>query len=262
MERGAMMTSDIKAIAAQLGKATRTRNGWSCLCPAHDDHRPSFSLSLGGNGKLLAHCYVGCSFADILSALRKRGLLEKGEFIQRNEPYPSLPLSGLDKRALQIWRETLPAEGSPVQAYLRNRGYQGTIPPTLRFHSHLFHNSGTYYPAMVAAVTLWPHKTVSGIHRTYLMEDGSGKASISPNKMMLGSIKRGAVRLSPLGTKLILTEGIETALSCLYATNIATWSCLSASGLVDVVVPPPESTQDIIICADGDAAGEKAAQQF
>ena len=115
---------------------------------------------------------------------------------------------------------------------------------------------------MVAAVTLWPSKTVVGVHRTYLTADGTDKATLSPNKMMLGLIKGGAVRLSPIGTKLILAEGIETALSCLYATNIPTWSCLSASGIIDIVVPPLEVIQEIIICADGDGAGQKAADKL
>jgi hypothetical protein len=58
-------------------------------------------------------------------------------------------------------------------------------------------------------------------------------------------------RLAPIGEKLLLAEGIETALSCLYATNIPTWSCLSSSGMVDVVVPPLEITQEIMGMAQG-----------
>jgi hypothetical protein len=57
-----MMSPPIDLIANQLGKATRVGNGWSCLCPAHDDHNPSLSLSLSEDGTLLAHCYAGCSF--------------------------------------------------------------------------------------------------------------------------------------------------------------------------------------------------------
>lgn len=251
-----MMSPDIKVIANQLGKATRTRSGRSCLCPAHDDHHPSLSLSLSESGKLLACCYVGCSFLDILSALRSRGVLENQNY---QCTQPTSPKAS-DEMALRIWSDSVCAEGTPVETYLRSRGYLGTLPPTLRFHPKLFNASRTYHPAMIAAVALWPSKTISGVHRTYLMEDGSDKASLSPNKMMLGPIKGGAVRLSPLGTKLILAEGIETALSCLYATNLPTWSCLSASGMVDVVLPPLEVTQEIIICADGDDTGGKAAQ--
>lgn len=259
-----MMSPPIDLIANQLGKATRIRSGWSCLCPAHDDHNPSLSLSLSEDGTLLAHCYAGCSFPDIISVLRKKGMLEKSDLLQRRDilskalQLPQKP----NKMALRVWQESVRAEGTCVETYLRLRGIQGAIPPTLRFHPRLFHNSRTYHPAMVAAVTLWPSKTVAGVHRTYLTADGTDKANLSPNKMMLGLIKGGAVRLSSPGPKLILAEGIETALSCFYATNIPTWSCLSTSGMIDIVVPSLEITQEIIVCADGDGAGQKAADKL
>ena len=254
-----MMSPPIDWIANQLGKATRTRGGWSCLCPAHDDHKPSLSLSLNEEGTLLAHCYAGCSFPDILSALRSRGLLEMSDFPQQRDIFPKTSQS---RMALRIWHESVRAEGTHVETYLRSRGIQGAIPPTLKFHPRLFHTSRTYHPAMVAAIAVWPSKTVAGVHRTYLTPDGTDKASHSPNKMMLGLIKGGAVRFSPIGAKLILAEGIETALSCFTATNIPTWSCLSTSGMMDIVVPPLEITQEIVVCADGDSAGQKAADKL
>lgn len=258
------MPLDIDWIANQLGKATRTQGGWSCLCPVHDDHKPSLSLSLNKEGILLAHCYAGCSFPDILSALRSRGLSEKRDLLQQRDRLTQASQSPKDpnKMALRIWHESVRTEGTIVETYLRSRGIQGAIPSTLKFHPSLFHNSRTYHPAMVAAVTLWPSKTVAGVHRTYLTGDGTDKAILSPNKMMLGLIKGGAIRLSSPGSKLILAEGIETALSCFYATNIATWSCLSTSGMMDIVVPPLEITQEIIICADGDGAGQNAADKL
>jgi len=256
-----MIFPPIDWIANQLGKATRTRGGWLCLCPAHDDHHPSLSLSLSEEGTLLAHCYAGCSFPDILSAIRGRGLLEKSDFLHQRDK-PSQSEKDPNKMALRIWQESVRAEDTNVETYLRSRGIQGAIPPTLRFHPRLFHNSRTYHPAMVAAIAVWPSKTVAGVHRTYLTADGTDKATLSQNKMMLGLTKGGAVRLSPIGAKLILAEGIETALSCFYATNIPTWSCLSTSGMIDIVVPHPEITSEIIICADGDGAGQNAADKL
>ncbi len=259
-----MMSFDIDFIASQLGKAKRMKSGWLCICPAHDDHNPSLSLSLSDDGTLLAYCYAGCSFLDVMSVLRKRGMLERSNYFQRRGIPPKSSHSQKDSNqmALKIWHESVRAEGTNVETYLRSREIQGSIPSTLRFHPRLFHSSRTYHPAMVAAVTLWPSKTVAGVHRTYLSADGSDKASLSPNKMMLGSIKRGAVRLSYPGSKLILAEGVETALSCLCATGISTWSCLSTSGMADVVVPSLETTQEIIICVDGDDAGQKAAEKL
>jgi hypothetical protein len=47
--------------------------GWMALCPAHDDHSPSLSITERG-GKLLVRCRVGCEQRDVIAALRDRGL--------------------------------------------------------------------------------------------------------------------------------------------------------------------------------------------
>ena len=60
-------------IASALGKATRTKHGWKCLCPAHDDSRPSLSVADGRKG-LLVFCHAGCSQQDVISALKLRSL--------------------------------------------------------------------------------------------------------------------------------------------------------------------------------------------
>lgn len=267
-----MSQINISFIANQLGSATRRGNEWSCLCPAHNDHNPS--LSLGWDEKtqtLLAKCWVGCSFEDIISALKNRGLLPKRPVDEKSEKsrvYSSkVPkASKVDEMpskievARHIWFESISPQGSLVESYLVTRGYNGSISATIRYNSRLFHGpSKSYYPAMVAAITRWPDKTVSSIHRTYLNSDGSDKAPISPNKMMLGSVSGGALRLSSSGSKLILAEGIETALSCFGATGISTWACLSTSGMVNVVIPPFDITQAIIIAADNDLPGQEAA---
>lgn len=42
-------------------------------CPAHDDHKPGLSLSLK-NGKIIWHCFPGCSQEAVTNALIVRGL--------------------------------------------------------------------------------------------------------------------------------------------------------------------------------------------
>jgi len=39
------------------------------LCPAHDDHNPSLSVSLGQDGRILIHCFAGCRPEDVVAAL-------------------------------------------------------------------------------------------------------------------------------------------------------------------------------------------------
>ncbi len=50
-------------------RGLRGGNGqWTALCPAHDDHHPSLSVTESG-GKLLLYCHAGCSYEAIKRAL-------------------------------------------------------------------------------------------------------------------------------------------------------------------------------------------------
>jgi hypothetical protein len=42
---------------------------WSARCPAHEDSRPSLSVGVGDDGRVLLHCHTGCTLQDILQAL-------------------------------------------------------------------------------------------------------------------------------------------------------------------------------------------------
>jgi hypothetical protein len=33
---------------------------WTAICPAHDDHHPSLSISEGAGGRVLLNCFAGC----------------------------------------------------------------------------------------------------------------------------------------------------------------------------------------------------------
>ena len=51
----------------------RSGSGWMARCPAHRDANPSLSIR-DSDGKILIHCFAGCSQDDVVSALRQRGL--------------------------------------------------------------------------------------------------------------------------------------------------------------------------------------------
>ena len=46
---------------------------FSACCPAHPDRSPSLSVS-DKNGKILVHCFAGCSQESVIGALRDMGL--------------------------------------------------------------------------------------------------------------------------------------------------------------------------------------------
>ena len=175
---------------------------------------------------------------------------------------PKPPKGNLQKFARSIWDESKPAYGTPVETYLRVRGYTGDIPDAIRFHQNLKHSeTHSYCPTMIAAVTLGSE--IVAIHRTFLKPDGSGKAGVDPNKKMLGSVKGGSVKLGMLvGDELAIAEGIETALTFYLATGITTWAALSANFMENIILPPSKQVPNVIIVADNDEAGINAANHL
>jgi len=109
--------------------------GWVAHCPAHNDRRPSLSIT-DREGKILVCCHAGCSQAEVIAALRRRGLWGRGRLgaapIGAAEPqHDTKADEASDRRrsemALRIWAETRPPVGTSVEKYLRARGI--TIPP-------------------------------------------------------------------------------------------------------------------------------------
>ncbi len=217
-------------------------------------------------GQTLVHCHAGgCNQGAVIGALRKAGLWggesPSASFVPR--PHRVDPERSTERRsniARELWCRSWPAEGTPVETYLRARGFEGEIPPTLRYLPNARHTeTGTRWPAMIAAVTRYPEGRVVAIHRTYLKPDGSGKAAVEPNKMTLGPVGGGAVRLAKAGLALAVTEGIETGLSVLAATGIPTWAALSAGGIRRLILPSLPLASEVTVAADADPVGTAAA---
>lgn len=60
---------NIADILSKLQKVRKTSKGWIACCPAHNDRSPSLSISVGTGGRILFHCFAGCSYQDIVHAL-------------------------------------------------------------------------------------------------------------------------------------------------------------------------------------------------
>src|SRR5262249_41597141 len=67
-EREAVKMRTAETIAKALG-GHKTGSGWTARCPAHDDQKPSLSISSGKDGKVLVHCHAGCSQRDVFTAI-------------------------------------------------------------------------------------------------------------------------------------------------------------------------------------------------
>jgi putative DNA primase/helicase len=258
------MTAETTAKALGGRKAG---GGWIARCPTHDDRDPSLSIRDADDGKVLVRCHAGCDQQKVIAALKGRGIWQgtdrwRGTLI-RSQPSPAAKDepdhhdAERTQTALRFWGASVPATGTLVETYLRARGIVMPIPATLRFHGGTKHARGKFWPAMIALVMRGTDGAPLAIHRTFLARDGTSKAPIEPAKMMLGPCRGGAVRLGPITDRLLVAEGIETALSAMQATGQAAWAALSTSGLRALELPV--EARDVVALADGDEPGEAAA---
>ena len=254
-----------ETLAKGLG-GRKVGGGWMARCPAHEDREPSLSIRKSDDGKVLIRCHAGCDQSRVIAALRSQGLWE-GSSRQLARPQPRAgttrePSCDDDAKrgevAASIWRSTIRSDRTLIETYLASRGLHVRPPATVRFHPRLRHQSGGAWPVMVALVTRGTDDAPLGIHRTYLARDGSSKAHVSPQKMMLGPCRGGAVRLANACDVLMVGEGIETCLAAMQATGIPAWAALSTAGLRALDLP--SEVREVIILADGDDPGEAAAR--
>jgi hypothetical protein len=160
-----------------------------------------------------------------------------------------------------LWQRSQPASGSVVETYLRKRGISRLVPPSLRYlPNHLHKPTETSWPVMLAAVSD-ANGRLRAVHRTYLAMDGSGKAPVQPPRMTLGPVGGLACHLAPAGTELAVAEGIETGLSFQMTSGIPTWAALSAGNLARMILPPLPLASLVVIAADADEPGIKAAKE-
>jgi hypothetical protein len=249
-----------REITAALGGRWCGGYGVAC-CPGHDDRTPSLSISDGEDGKILVKCHAGCEQRAIITALqdlrlwpqlgKESGPLTAAEKDQRRQEHAEQgrEQNAKSQAALAIWGASVPAAGTLVETYLASRRLH--LPPltSLRFHPGLTHPSGGSWPAMVALVTRGSDDAPIAVHRTFLARDGSGKAPVEPQRMMLG--------LAGAASELLVGEGLETVLSGMEATGKPGWACLSTGGLRSLHLP--KEVREVIILEDADDPGREAA---
>jgi hypothetical protein len=210
------------------------------------------SCNAGGDGIALVQFVEACGFRDALRILagdaeaapdqeRIKRLREKAEAkAQQQRDYEAV----MRARAIRDARETVqaskPGAGTLVDKYLRARGIVFDVfPPTIGFipdhpYTKSWRGRSTEWfrgPCMIAAIQNASGRVVA-VHQTWLdpSEPGKKRKIIDPDgndvdakgkpypaKLVRGSKKGGAIRLSPMQPlgKMVMGEGIETTASAL-----------------------------------------------
>lgn len=320
-------TSLVRIIHSYVQTRQRGRESVA-LCPFHAEKSPSFTIierkgfyhcfGCGAHGGAIEflRAYLGLTFREAVTELAARaGLTLPGETeIQLLPGHKKRPLAPVvarptaaeeaaEEEAKVDWSRDVfaaagPAAGTLVEVYLRRRGINIPPPLSLRFAPLLKHtDTGLSFPAMVGAFKDADGR-ITGIHRTYLLADGTDKARVEKPKKMGGVCWGGAIRLAPAGKRLAVGEGIETSLSVMQEVpGLAVWCAGSLGNIAgrgeangvrrphpsrpDKVLPTeapdlrgagirlPPSVEELIILADADgdrptqaALVERATRRF
>jgi DNA primase len=262
----------ISSVIGASVKLNRAGGEWVGRCPFHADRTPSFTVN---DAKGFAHCF-GCGWhgdvLDFIQAIAKIGLREavkrlEGGKLPAVQNFPPAVTSKAERNtsaeAVEIWRNASPVKGTPAETYLRSRGLDCAIPDSIRFARLRYGRRGPEHPVLVSVIAA-PDDTVGGIQRTYLNASGTGKAAVPKPKLSLGRVRGGAIRCAPAAGEIILTEGLEDALSLQQELGQAAWATAGAGGLSSVQLPL--GVRSVIIGADSDETGlreaRKAASRF
>ena len=240
-------------IARQLG-ARRQAHNWRAPCPCGCGYGLSFCD--GADGRLLVHCFGGCSSDQIMPALVEYGLLDDdGDDLHVSRRVTVCQRDDAERiaHARQIYDSGVWDER--IAVYLHSREI-GLTSPVLRFQEQAPHRLGARLPAMLAPVVNVTGEQI-GVHLTYLRRDGGGKATLPKEhqRECRGVIHGGAIRLAEHDpdAELIVAEGIESVFSAMQLFGRAGWAAVYAGGLKTLELP--STVRAVIIAADNDASG-------
>lgn len=221
----------------------------------------------GEHGDLLDLIRLNRNFASVNEA-RSEALsflaLPPVDHPQRNAQKRPAPTNS-PLAARRLFAASTPVPGTLADSYLRARGITCPLAfPALRFHPscYLRRPDGTrsQRPALIAAVTDLAGN-ITGVHRTYLADDGRAKAPIEVPRRSLGALLGNAVRFGKPGAAMVVGEGLENVLSILSVyPRIPAAAALSVPHMAAFNLPP--GLRCLYIALDNDAPGEFAAESL
>ena len=248
----------------------RARQAAACSssCSAKD-RRPLDRCRLGQHGDLLDLIRLNKGHSDCAKHLTKRGcscasrlrpqahpLRRPGQAVPDRDTSAAARLYGLRARSrharrdLSAWpRASPPASTGPPCAF---------IPPATTGP----HEDAPLerWPALLGAVTDLAGK-LTGLQRTWLARDGSGKAPIADPRRAMGRLLGNAVRFGEPAEVMAAGEGIETVLSLLSLFPALPMAAgLSAAHLAAILFPP--GLRRLYVLRDNDAAGDFAEERL
>jgi len=227
---------------------------WSARCLAHDDHQNSLTIGVGADGRILVHCFAGCTLEQITAAigLTPRDLFTTNATYSNNaSPWGDMPLGKVetdllpDPTDLERYAHDLHQAGPVLERIFELKGWRPAVLAALGIGLRGDRLTIPVHSAdgeLVNLLRYWPEKrpkmlSLKGHPRTplYCVHDQSGPVYLAEGET-------DAIALAHLGVNAIGAPGA------------------SARARPDWLAPV--RGRDVIVIFDADQPGQKAAQRW
>jgi len=173
-------------------------------------------------------------------------------------------------RARWLWEHSFPVPGTAAERYLASRAIVATdairyLPAKPPQHPH---------PAMIVPFAM-PEEpepgrlvvrpaTLTAVHLTLLRADGSGKALCQPNKKRIGRGTWTPMVVAPPndGLGLVITEGVEDALSLHQATGLGAWAAGGVTFMPALADAVPAYIEVVTIASHPELEARRRAEEL
>jgi putative DNA primase/helicase len=250
---------DLQTLRAVLGGQI---SGGQLLCPGpgHSPRDRSLAVKPAARGFLIHsfagddwrkcrdHVYASLGFTrrDLAASVKPI------EWIKHRKIEPDKNI----ERAKAIWVEAHDPRGTLAEEYLAARKLR--LPPelcdsVLRLHPQCPWRSDDkveFIPCLIAAFTSIDTNEITAIHRIRVDRPARWPKT---ERRMLGAVAGSAIKLDPVGPRLAIAEGVESALAARQIGFGATWATGSAREF-----EPIDGVNELVIIGERDDASRKA----
>lgn len=256
----------VEALGGDLYDGGRRAN---VPAPGHSRADRSVSLLLAG-GRVVVHGFGAAGWQEVLAELRARRLVDaQGRPAGAREPDEGgrgLAPTQRMAAAQALWDAgSAVRAGSPAALFLARRGIARDPSAVSALRAHrgapvsAYAGGGRRLPALLAAVTL-PDDRISAVEIRYLRPNGLPALVRLPRKTIGRAPAGAAVRLDAARDRLLVAEGVLTALSAGERFGLPAWALLGAGRLG--LWSPPAGVRSVLIAADRGEGGEAAAAKL
>jgi Toprim domain len=173
-------------------------------------------------------------------------------------------------RALSLWNEAQPIDGTLAATYLDRRGVLDVAlavgGDVIRFHPRCPFRDEGFFPALIALCRDIGSNASCAIRRTALAPDGRKRPLFcaADGRLTLGPTKGTAVKITAdedVAEGLTIAEGVETALAAIVDGFRPMWALGDAGGIADFPVLAGIEALIIVVDHDENGTGQNVARK-